>query len=93
MKRELSRRDLLNAGTSISAVVPLARAQAPLAAAKAESKGMQAAPWWQVQVAAKKQLGNKLAETAGQIKIAAGKSARPADRISSGERQDSKNGS
>ncbi len=78
MKRELSRRDPLNAGTSISAVAPLARAQA--------------APW-QAQMAAKKQPANKLAETAGQIKIVAGKSARLVDKISSGGRRDSKNGS
>jgi hypothetical protein len=90
MKRELSRRNPLNTGTSISAVAPLARAQAPLAAAKAESKGMQAAPWRQVQVAAKRQPANKLAETAGQIKIMAGKSARLVDKISSGGRRDSK---
>jgi hypothetical protein len=41
-------------------------------------------------MAAKKQPANKLAETAGQIKIVAGKSARPADKISSGGRWDSK---
>jgi hypothetical protein len=41
-------------------------------------------------MAAKKQPANKLAETAGQIKIVAGKSARPADKISSGGRRDSK---
>ena len=68
MKRELSRRDPLNAGTSISAVAPLAK--------------VQAAPW-QAQMAAKKQPANKLAETAGQIDSAAGKSARLADKISS----------
>ena len=66
MKRELSRRDPLNAGTSISAVAPLARAQA--------------APW-QAQMAAKKQPVNKLAETAGQIDSAASKSARLADKF------------
>jgi hypothetical protein len=36
-------------------------------------------------MAAKKQPANKLAETAGQINIAASKSAKPADRISSAE--------
>ena len=78
MKRELSRRDPLNAGTSISAVAPLAR--------------VQAAPW-QAQMAAKKQPANKLAETAGQIDSAASKLTKPADKISSGERRDSKNSS
>jgi hypothetical protein len=51
----------------MSAIAPLAKAQAPLAAAKAESKGKQAAPWRQVQMAAKKQSANKLAETAGRL--------------------------
>ncbi len=74
----------------MSAIAPLAKAQAPLVAAKAESKGEQAAPWRQVQMAAKKQSANKLAETAGQIKIMAGKSARLVDKISSGGRRDSK---
>ena len=37
-----------------------------------------------------KQPANKLAETAGQIKIVAGKSAKLVDKISSGGRRDSK---
>ena len=41
-------------------------------------------------MAAKKQPASKLAETDGQIDSAAGKSARPADKISSGGRRDSK---
>jgi len=49
----------------------------------------QAAPW-QAQMAAKKQPASKLAETAGQIDSAAGKPARPADKISSGGRRDPK---
>jgi len=52
----------------------LGKAQAPLAAANAESKGKQAAPWRQAQMAAKKQPASKLAETAGQIDSAASKS-------------------
>jgi hypothetical protein len=44
-------------------------------------------------MAAKKQPASKLAETAGQIDSAAGKSARLAGKISSDGRQDSKNGS
>jgi hypothetical protein len=55
-----------------------------------ESKGKQAAPWRQAQMAAKKQPASKLAETAGQIDSAASKSARPAGKISSDGRQDSK---
>jgi hypothetical protein len=51
----------------MSAIAPLAKAQAQLAAAKAESKGKQAAPWRQVQMAAKKQLANKLAEISGRL--------------------------
>jgi hypothetical protein len=43
------------------------RAQAPLAAVKAESKGKQAAPWRQVQMATNKQSANKLAEIAGRL--------------------------
>jgi hypothetical protein len=41
-------------------------------------------------MAAKKKPASKLAEAAGQIDSAAGKSARLADKTSSGERRDSK---
>jgi hypothetical protein len=93
MKRELSRHNLLNVGTSISAVSRSARASPAGGTTKAESKGKKAAPWRQVQMAAKKQPTNKLVKTAGQIDSAASKSARLADKISSGGREDSKNSS
>ena len=86
MKRELSRRNLLKAGTSMSAVVPWPGHKPRWRAAKAEGKkGSKLRLGRQAQMAAKRQPANKPAETAGQIDIAVSKSAKPADRISSAE--------